>query len=339
MKISELQFQYPEDLVAIAPQRPSRVAWIAASAPPEEITISELCHRIPTGDLLILNDTKVLHRRVFAGDLEILFLKPLSADLCTWQVLMPAKKLKLGEQIRLPMGAVMTLKEKGRPQIVQLDRVISEQEFEHFAELPLPPYIQKARGHRHNSAQDEEWYQTAWAEKPGSLAAPTASLHFSDRDLQDLTRRGVHILKVTLHVGLGTFLPVTTEDLNDHPMHYEEIQIRREDWQEILKAKSDGRKIWALGTTAVRTLESVACGLVQENEQGFQGETNLLIQPGYDWKIVDRVLTNFHQPESTLLALVAGFVGLSRTLQVYSWAIQKRFRLFSYGDISVWLRD
>jgi len=340
MKISDLQFEYPENLVATKPQRPSRVLWVE-DGKPQEISLQQLLQKIPRGDLLIVNNTKVLKRRVFAGELEILFLGKLSGsqeDQEKWEVLFPSKKFKLGEEIELPLGKKMKLSQKGRPQVVELNEPFSEAYFEKVAELPLPPYIQKARGERHAVDADESWYQTHWASAPGSFAAPTASLHFNAADFQSLRDRGVEIHELTLHVGLGTFLPVTTEDLDQHEMHSEWVDIPRQTWVAIQKAKSEGRKIWSLGTTATRALESAASGVFRESETGMQGLTQILIQPGYSWKVVDRLLTNFHQPESTLLALVAGFSNLNTVKSVYQYAISKSFRLFSYGDLSVWLR-
>ena len=228
--------------------------------------------------------------------------------------------------------------QKGRPQIVEASEALDEKYFDQVAELPLPPYIQKARGERHTVQADESWYQTHWAQKPGSFAAPTASLHFSIEDFAALRKRGVKILELTLHVGLGTFLPVTAEDLDQHDMHAEYVEIPKETWEQIQKAKTEGKKIWSLGTTATRALESAGAGLLNENANGLHGLTRILIQPGFQWKVVDRLLTNFHQPESTLLALVAGFSDLNTVKSVYQYAISKHFRLFSYGDLSVWIR-
>lgn len=337
MKISDLRFDYPEELVATKPQKPSRVLWIEQGQP-REISLQDLLTQIPTGDVLVVNNTKVLKRRVFAGDLEILFLGRLTGDEELWEVLFPSKKYKLGETIDLPLGKSMKLRQKGRPQIVEVSEALDESYFEQVAELPLPPYIQKARQERHTVEADESWYQTHWASNPGSFAAPTASLHFSPQDFQTLRNRGVQILELTLHVGLGTFLPVTAEDLDQHDMHAEWVDIPRSTWSAIQKARAEGRQIWSLGTTATRALESAASGVFRETETGLQGMTRILIQPGYQWKVVDRLLTNFHQPESTLLALVAGFSDLNTVKSVYQYAISKGFRLFSYGDLSVWLR-
>lgn len=335
MKLTDLNFDFPAELLAQSPERPSRVMWVEDQNP-QEIKLSELIEKIPAGDVLVLNDTRVLKRRVFADDLEILFLHPRSP--LEWEVLFPSKKFKIGDIINLPDGVQATLKEKGRPQTLQVSRALDETYFQSTAELPLPPYIQKAREQRHAITQDETWYQTAWAEKPGSLAAPTASLHFSQDDLAQLKRRGVEIQKVTLHVGLGTFLPVIVDDLNQHEMHEEYLEVSAETWKSLQRARSEGRRVWCLGTTAVRAVESVAQNLITASDTGFFGSTKLLIQPGYEFQVVDRLLTNFHQPQSTLLALVGAFAGLDQVKACYSWAIERRFRLFSYGDLSVWIR-
>lgn len=338
MKISDLDFPYPEELIATSPQRPSRVMWVDEKGQPQEITLQELLNKIPAGDVLAINNTQVLKRRVFAGDVEILFLKQLNAT--DWEVLFPSKKYPLGEKLNLPLGVTMTLMQKGRPQTVRLSESVEEEYFQKVAELPLPPYIQKARQARHTVAADESWYQTAWAKTPGSFAAPTASLHFSKDDVLQLQKQGVEICELTLHVGLGTFLPVTTEDLNDHDMHEEYVEISAPAWQKILQAQADGKKIWSLGTTSSRSLESAARGMLTGSaEEGFRGFTKLLIQPGYQFKVVNRLLTNFHQPQSTLLALVSAFSSLQTVKACYQWAIERKFRLFSYGDLTCWTEN
>ncbi|QDK45276.1 tRNA preQ1(34) S-adenosylmethionine ribosyltransferase-isomerase QueA [Bdellovibrio sp. ZAP7] len=335
MKITDLVFTYPEELVATSPQRPSRVMWVENNQP-REISLVELLGKMSAGDVLVVNNTRVLKRRVFSGDVEILFLKQNSE--LEWEVLFPSKKYKIGQSLELPLGVTMTLKEKGRPQTVTLNQAVTEDYFQKVAELPLPPYIQKARNERHTVDADESWYQTAWAKEPGSFAAPTASLHFSKSDMDQLRAQGVQIVEVTLHVGLGTFLPVTAEDLNDHDMHEEYVEISAQSWQAIQAAREAGNLIWSLGTTTTRSLESAAGGLLQGSAtEGFRGFTKLLIQPGYKFKVVQRLLTNFHQPESTLLALVSGFSSLETVKTCYLWAIERKFRLFSYGDLTVWV--
>lgn len=330
MKLSELKYDFPEDLIATSPSRPTRVMFVDAHGEPSEINMADLIEKIPAGDVLVLNDTKVLKRRVFAGDLEILFLEELPNG--TQKVLFPSKKYKVGDEITLPNGAKMKLLEKGLPQLVEVSPRLTEADFEQFGELPLPPYIQKAREERHNVKADESWYQTAWAEKPGSFAAPTASLHFSDGDLAALKAKGVKVEKITLHVGLGTFLPVKVENLDDHKMHAEVYDIPEAVWALIKQAKAAGGKVWALGTTVTRTLETAA------RTEKLSGASELLLQEGSQFLVVDRLMTNFHQPESTLLALVSGFSSLANVKKNYAWAIERRFKLFSYGDFSVWLK-
>ncbi|MFZ4403142.1 MAG: tRNA preQ1(34) S-adenosylmethionine ribosyltransferase-isomerase QueA [Pseudobdellovibrionaceae bacterium] len=363
MNIKDLDFTFPEDLIATKPQWPPRVMWVDARGKSSEISFAQLLSMIPPGDALLINDTQVLKRRVFAGrslqaakDIEVLFLNSLGSQ--QWEVLFPAKSLSLGAKLYLPdqvgkNGVVqkisMTLIQKGRPQkvkievfseedLVPMDADIGEDYFSMVAELPLPPYIQKARSERHNVEQDKNWYQTAWATKPGSFAAPTASLHFRSEDIQSLKDRGVQVLPLTLHVGLGTFLPVTTEKLEDHVMHAEYIEIPCATIKALQQVKAAGGRVWTLGSTATRSIESWAQGLLKEDtvNQCYKGFSDLFIQPGYKYNTVDFLMTNFHQPQSTLVAMVAAFAGLDQVRQAYQWAIENRFRLFSYGDFSVW---
>lgn len=335
MKLSDLDYEFPEELIATTPSRPTRVMWVENDQAPLELTLAQVLEKIPAGDIFVINNTKVLKRRVFAeADVEILFLDQVgeSEKSNTWKVLFPSKKFEVGSELKLPLGHTMKLIEKGRPQIVEVTPPMTETDFEKCAELPLPPYIQKARQERHNVKNDESWYQTAWAEKPGSMAAPTASLHFSETDIANLRKKGVQVVEVTLHVGLGTFLPVTVEDLNQHVMHSEFYDISASNWNLIKKAKVEGHHIWSLGTTTTRVLESVA------RTGKLSGETDILLQVGSEFKIIDRLMTNFHQPQSTLLALVSGFAGLEKVKKAYAWAIERRFKLFSYGDFSIWLK-
>lgn len=335
MKLEDLNFEYPEALVATERSAVSRVMVVDGNGPSEWTPFSQVFDLFRPGDVLVINDTKVLKRRVFTeSGLEILFISP-SVDRREWEVLCPASRWKNGSLETLPEGVQLELLRRGRPQSVRASQPLTDEYFEKNGELPLPPYIQKARGERKNRSDDGLQYQTEWGHKAGSLAAPTASLHFSNEHLQQLKNRGVHILKITLHVGLGTFLPVTTDRLEDHLMHGEVAEVSNEVWNEILKAKSEGRRVAAVGTTVARTLESVAHQILNPGEVG---ETRLFIRPGFEYRTVDILLTNFHQPKSTLFALVAAFAGLDRVQSSYAWAIEKKFKLFSYGDLSVWMR-
>ncbi|MCB0413226.1 MAG: tRNA preQ1(34) S-adenosylmethionine ribosyltransferase-isomerase QueA [Bdellovibrionales bacterium] len=342
MNLDDLDYSYPSELVATEPQRPSRVLMVENCRREDfyshELSIPELLDRFKEGDLLLINDTKVNKRRVYSdSDLEILFIE--EVDEHNWYVLFPAKKVDVGDLIRLPDGVELRLKEKGLPQKVWVSKKLNESYFENYGEFALPPYIQKARGDRKNKLQDQYWYQTQWANKSGSTAAPTASLHFSQNHIQKLREKGVNIQNVTLHVGLGTFLPIRESDLSKHQMHSEYVEISKETIQAIIAAKRNAKTVWALGTTTTRAVESWAKNLLHLKEDGsFFGLTNLFITPEFVFEVVDVLMTNFHQPRSTLLALVASFSNLEATLKVYQEAIRKDFRLFSYGDLSVWAR-
>ena len=336
MQKSDLNFSFPEELIATERKPVSRV-MLVQNGEQQEVTTNYILTQIQPGDLLVVNETKVIPARVFSqSGLEILFIENTSENL--WKVLCPAKKWKAGTQQVLPGGVELELVEKGRPQIVKTNRPIDETYFHEFGEMPLPPYIQQARGERHSRQEDKSNYQTDWASELGSLAAPTASLHFTNQDLQKVRDRGANIEKVCLHVGLGTFLPIYVDNLDEHTMHNEQVFISSEVWQKIQKTKNSGGKVWALGSTVTRALESQALGMLAEKDQSFSGQTNLFIKPGFEYKVVDVLMTNFHQPESTLVAMVMAFAGVETVNQSYQWAIERKFRLFSYGDLSVWMK-
>lgn len=349
MNTNELDFEFPEELIATE-RAPSTRVMIVENSKPSEITIEELLQKFEAGDVLVINNTQVLKRRVFtltesatSAPLEILFLSENHDG--SWQVLCQASKWKQGIQQTLPGGMTLELVSRGRPQTVMPSERLTESFFTQHGELPLPPYIQKARANRHNTNQDNTAYQTKWAEKPGSLAAPTASLHFTQSHLDQLKERGVKVAYMTLHVGLGTFLPITGDTLDQHEMHFEWSEVPKQTWQAIQDAKVAKHKIWVIGTTVTRALESIPKNILKPDADGnFVGETNLFIRPasenapGFEFKVIDRLLTNFHQPKSTLLALVSAFSDLQTVKSCYRWAIEKKFRLFSYGDLTVWIK-
>ncbi len=337
MKLSELHYNHPEELVATQPNPSFRTLFIEPEKKARELSKAELLQTFKPGDLLIINDTKVSKRRIFTSEqLEILFIQPLSSN--EWKVLFPARNYKIGQSIVLPGGVEAKLTKKGLPQTIQLSVSIDENYFLEHGEPALPPYIQKARNSRHAQSEDEAWYQTDWAEKMGSSAAPTASLHFTEQDLQDLKNAGVQVKKLTLHVGLGTFLPIKTEDVKSHVMHKEWVEIPTATMEAIQRTKAAGGRVIALGTTVTRALESWALGMLKPHQQGVHGETDLFILPGHEFKNVDVLMTNFHQPGSTLLALVCAFAGSKNVLKAYNFAVENKFRLFSYGDLSVWIK-
>ncbi len=336
MKKSELKFDYPEELVADAPARPTRVMFVKDH--PEEITLSETLEKIQPGDCLVLNNSKVEKRRVFGRlsngeEVEILFAKELGEK--KWEVLSPARKIGT-QEVKLPEGVFLTITERGRPQVASVNKSVGLEYFERYGEMPLPPYIRSQRKTGHTQGEDNSWYQPVWSEVSGSSAAPTASLHFKKEDIQNLRDQGVHVCFVTLHVGLGTYLPVDTEDLEDFDMHGEWCSLSKESWNQIQETKAKGGRVWVLGTTACRAVESISKGYLSESDRAFEGETFLKILPGHKFQIVDVLMTNFHQPETTLLALVCAFKGVDQVRSAYKWAIERQFRLFSYGDLTVW---
>jgi len=337
MQITDLDYTYPAELVATEPSRPTRVALIQGGEP-RELDLQGLLEQFKTGDLLVINESKVIPARVFSKEeVEILFLKAVSER--DWQVLFPAREFRANDQLALPGDLIATLVQKGLPQVVHLSRSIDHTYFEKYGEVALPPYIQEARGERHNRASDFASYQPAWAKIPGSVASPTASLHFTEDHLQNLRGRGVEVASLTLHVGAGTFLPIRAQNLDEHHMHAEQVEIPFETLQKIEATRVRGGRIWALGTTVARSLEAWAEGDLQQQPDGSAaGETKIFIKPPYQFKVVSGLLTNFHQPRSTLLSLVAAFAGLDNVKRSYAWAVEQRFRLFSYGDLSAWIR-
>ncbi len=333
---SDLDFEYPEHLVATERKPVSRV-MLVQNGQPQEVSVTSILSQIPPGDLLVVNETKVIPARVRSeSGLEILFIQALDAE--NWQVLCPTRRWPKGEMQKLPDGVELKLVENGRPQVVQTNKPLESSYFQKHGEMPLPPYIQQARGERKARPEDRYNYQTDWAKELGSLAAPTASFHFSKTDLQKVKSRGGDVESVCLHVGLGTFLPIYTENLDEHIMHSEAVEVSKSCWQKIAEVKESGGRIWALGSTVTRALESQALGMLNDRGDKFTGATNLFIKPGFEFKIVDVLLTNFHQPESTLIAMVMGFAGVEAVKENYQWAIDRNFRLFSYGDLSVWIK-
>lgn len=337
MFVSDLDYTFPPELVALEPSRPSRVAFVNGAEDPVELSMDALLEKFSAGDVLVVNESKVIPARVFSLDgVEILFLRMRSTQ--TWEVLFPAKDFIPGNVLSLPEGIQLTLLEKGLPQIVAVSRELTHGYFDDHGEYALPPYIQAARGERHNRPTDKNWYQPIWAKDPGSVASPTASLHFQPEHLEKLKSRGVKVCGLVLHVGAGTFMPIRGSRLDDHQMHSENVFIPKATAEAIAEARANGRKVWALGTTVTRALESMASGLLDTTKAGFAGDTRLFIRPGHPFQNVDVLLTNFHQPKSTLLSLVAAFSSLEHVKKTYQWAIDRRFHLFSYGDLSVWMR-
>jgi len=334
MQKSDLSFSYPEHLVATERAAVSRVMCVRGGEP-SEVTLSHILTEIGPDDLLVINETQVLPARVFSlCGIEVLFIKSLNP--LHWQVLTPMRRWPKSQVLVLPEGVEARISQGGLPQVVELSSPLSETYFDQHGDVPLPPYIHEARGEKHSRLIDKEAYQTSWAKIKGSLAAPTASLHFSIEDLERIKKRGAQVQTLCLHVGLGTFLPIHSHNLSEHRMHHEWVSVPKATWSAVQECRQSGGRVWCLGSTVTRALESQALGLFQETDEAWVGETDLFIRPGFEFRATDVLMTNFHQPESTLIAMVMAFSSPQIVLDCYNWAIERQFRLFSYGDLSVW---
>ncbi len=339
LKTSDFYYDLPEELIAQTPVYPRDSSKLLIyDRKTDAITdgkFSDVLNILKKGDLLVVNNTKVLPARMFAytkngGKIEILLLKRL--DLTKWEVMVkPGKKAKEGISLtinnELSLTVISRTESGGRIVDFHYDGVF-EDIISRVGEMPLPPYIRE-------KLLDQDRYQTVYAKEPGSAAAPTAGLHFTNELIKALKQKGVEFATVELKVGLGTFRPVKVDDLENHQMHSEWYEITKENADKINLAKSEGRRVIAVGTTSVRTLETVA------DEKGFvkaqKGDTSIFIYPPYKFKCVDSLITNFHLPESTLIMLVSAFTSREKTLDIYKYAVDNKYRFFSFGDACLFL--
>jgi S-adenosylmethionine:tRNA ribosyltransferase-isomerase len=348
MKTEDLNYELPGDLIAQHPTaertRSRLLVLDRHTTALADKHFGDLVEYLQAGDLLVLNNTKVLPARFFARRvsgalLEGLFIKAIEPD--TWEVLLKnARKLKSGEIFLIhpadgtPDLEVTFLQQQsnGHCRIRVYGCTDPASTLNRIGYAPLPPYIKRCADTVQGS-RDRERYQTVFAECNGAVAAPTAGLHFTKDLLGTLRRRGVETTTVTLHVGIGTFKPVTAVHLEDHAIHAEEIRIDKACARAVNRAKDQGRRVIAVGTTSTRALESAAVKTATGwRLQATCGSTQLFITPGYEFKIVDALITNFHLPQSTLIALVGALAGLDRIKEAYAHAVRERYRFYSYGD-------
>ncbi len=336
MKTSDFDYELPEELIAQHPaaQRDhSRLLVMDKyTGAVEHRVFRDIVNYLHAGDVLVLNNTKVIPARIFGvkeggtAKIEVLLLKRDDDLPNTWEVLVhPGKRAKVGTVIdfgegRLK-GEVIANTSAGRKVTFHFDGIF-EEILEELGTMPLPPYI-------HEQLEDQNRYQTVYAKVDGSAAAPTAGLHFTTELLETLRQNGIEIEEVLLHVGLGTFKPVSEEDIEDHEMHSEYYEISQETADRINKAKAEGRRIISVGTTSTRALESAA---KDGRLQAGSGWTNIFIYPGYKWQIIDGLITNFHLPKSTLMMLVSALSMREHILAAYKEAVAQRYRFFSFGD-------
>ncbi len=339
MRLSELDYALPEAQIAQAPlaDRSGARLFVVGHDPPHK-KIVDLPSLLPEGALLVVNDTRVIPARLLGtkesgGKAEIFLLERLGPDASTWKAMGRASKgLRPGMKVRVD-ALVFTIQELlGGGLFVTHAEVTNggdvAAEIEKSGRVPLPPYIR-----REDDAEDRHRYQTIFAKHDGAVAAPTAGLHLTPELLAAMSARGITTATVTLHVGLGTFQAVTVEDLDEHPMHAERFSVPVETAEKIAHARAEKRVVACVGTTSVRALESAADPERRGHVRATSAaETRLLIQPGYDFRVTDMLLTNFHLPKSTLLALVCAFGGTHQVLSAYALAVRNGYRFFSYGD-------
>ena len=336
MHISDFDFELPDELIAQHPpavRGSSRLLAALPNMPLKDALFESLPQWIVSGDILVFNNTKVMKARLFGqkasgGKIEALVERVLDEHTALAHI-RSSKSPKAGS--RLIFDGDMAAEMLERREELFVLRFEGEQTVYELLEknghLPLPPYIERAAG-----ADDDSRYQTVYAKHQGAVAAPTAGLHFTDSLLEDLRAQGVVMAEVTLHVGAGTFQPVRVDNIAEHKMHSEWFEVSAATVMAIEQAKAAGKRVWAIGTTSMRALESAAAdGALKAGE----GDTDIFITPGYRFRVVDRLLTNFHLPKSTLLMLVSAFSGSEHIRELYAHAVAQRYRFFSYGDAMV----
>lgn len=335
MKVSEFGFDLPEELIAQHPYDKRDSARLMVldkrSQNIEHKIFKDVTDYLQPGDCLVINNTKVLPARLYGkketgANVEFLLLKRIEGD-CWEAMVRPGNKVRPGTKVTFGDGIlqaeVLEVLDGGNRKVKFEYEGIFNEILDQIGLMPLPPYIKE-------KLQNNDDYQTVYAKYDGSSAAPTAGLHFTEELLEQIRQKGVQIANVTLHVGIGTFRPVKVENIEEHHMHSEHYYIKQEEADKINQAKKNGHKIVAVGTTSCRVLESVA------DEKGFvkeiEGDTSIFIYPGYQFKCIDRLITNFHLPESTLIMLVSSLAGKDFVMKAYEEAVKEKYKFFSFGD-------
>ena len=336
MKVSDFNYELPKELIAQHPYDKRDEARLMVlnkkSKQIEHKVFKDVIDYLNPGDCLVINNTKVIPARLYGNKdtgahVEVLLLKRIDGDI--WEAMVrPGSKLKAGAKISFGNGilkaTILDILDDGNRKIQFEYNGIFNEILDNVGLMPLPPYITEA------SREDNKKYQTVYAKYDGSAAAPTAGLHFTEELLDKIREKGVEIANVTLHVGIGTFRPVKVETVEEHKMHSEHFYIKKEDAEKINNAKRDGHKIIACGTTSCRVLESVS------DENGFvreiEDDTSIFIYPGYNFKCIDSLITNFHLPESTLIMLVSSLAGKDFIMEAYEEAVKQKYKFFSFGD-------
>lgn len=336
MKLNDFYYELPQELIAQEPLPDRQLSRLLvldrASGEIEHRIFKDILEYLEEGDCLVLNDTRVIPARLLGekedtgGKIEFVLIKKINGDV--WEVILkPGRRAKPGTRFAFGNGElkaeVLEIVEEGNRLVRFEYDGIFEQVLDRVGVLPLPPYITK-------EVKDKERYQTVYSKYRGSAAAPTAGLHFTKELLQEIEKKGIYMAYVTLHVGLGTFRPVKVENILEHKMHSEFYRINEEDCRKINMAKDKGRRVVCVGTTSCRVLETAGGDDGRVKPQS--GWTDIFIYPGYKFKVVDALITNFHLPESTLIMLVSAFAGHQKVMEAYREAVKERYRFFSFGD-------
>ncbi|EPS2708560.1 tRNA preQ1(34) S-adenosylmethionine ribosyltransferase-isomerase QueA [Cronobacter turicensis] len=339
MRLTDFSFELPESLIAHYPQaQRSACRLLSLDGPTGDLThgtFTDLLDKLNPGDLLVFNNTRVIPARLFGrkasgGKIEVLVERMLDdhrvlAHIRASKAPKPGAELLLGDDESV--NATMTARHDALFEVQFNDARPVLDILNSIGHMPLPPYIE-----RPDEEADRELYQTVYSQKPGAVAAPTAGLHFDEPLLERLRAKGIEMAFVTLHVGAGTFQPVRVESIEDHVMHSEYAEVPQEVVDAVLAAKARGNKVVAVGTTSVRSLESAAQAAQDALIAPFFGDTQIFIYPGYQYQVIDALVTNFHLPESTLIMLVSAFAGYKHTMNAYREAVKAEYRFFSYGD-------
>lgn len=335
MKVSDFDYELPEELIAQTPiekRDESRLMVLDREKQTiEHRKFKNIIEYLKPGDVLVRNNTKVIPARIYGkketgANVEFLLLHNIEGDI--WEcIVRPGNKLHIGTKVIFGDGLlkaeILDIMEGGTRKVKFYYNGIFNEILDKIGLMPLPPYI-------HEELKEKDRYQTVYAKYEGSAAAPTAGLHFTEELFEDLRKKGIEVANVTLHVGIGTFRPVKEETVEEHKMHTEHFYIKKEDVEKINNAKKEGRRVIAVGTTSCRVLESIADenGFVKETEE----DTGIFIYPGYKFKCIDGLITNFHLPQSTLLMLVSALAGKEYIMKAYKEAVKEKYRFFSFGD-------
>ncbi len=339
MKVEDFNYELPEELIAQTPIKKRDMSRLMVVNRKNETIetnkiFSDVIDYLEEGDCLVINNTKVIPARLYGkketgANIEFLLLKQIEGDI--WEsIVRPGNKLKVGTKVIFGDGIltaeILEIMPGGTRKVKFTYEGIFNEILDKIGLMPLPPYI-------HEELKERDRYQTIYAKYEGSAAAPTAGLHFTEELLEKIEKKGIKIAKVTLHVGIGTFRPVKEENVEEHEMHSEHFYIKEEDVKKINETKKNGKRVIAVGTTSCRVLESIADenGLVHETEE----DTSIYIYPGYKFKCIDALITNFHLPKSTLLMLVSALAGREFILKAYETAVKEKYRFFSFGDAMI----